>query len=120
MASARQELTALDWIAAILAALLGAGVVCFPLVGRRFEAMYRDMGNAHIPALTRLAVSTWLPCTLGAIVLACVAFGLSSRGGLGTRRASIVGGFVLGGAALAVLLIGVYLPVFRLAGAVSE
>lgn len=113
------DFTVLDWIGAAVASLTALGLFALPLVGRAFAAMYRDLGGGSIPALTRLALSGWLPLVLGAVVAGGIGVGVFVVPSLGVRRAVIVGAFLFGLAAIAFCLVALYLPIFQLAGNVK-
>ena len=96
------------------------GCLNFPIAGRSFAGMFEDMGSrATLPLLTRLATSAWFPLVLALPVAAFLVFGRQACRPLQRRRAWVVGAFVLGGFAFGLCLVGVYLPVFAVAGAVK-
>jgi len=115
------HLTAVDGIAVFVTALLTAFLLAFPLwVAPAFEAMFRDFGAASVPALTRLVLSRWLPLGLAATtavgpVLACI-----PAIPIAYRRGVLVAALVFGCAAVGVCLVGLYAPIFALAGAIKE
>jgi hypothetical protein len=112
--------TALDWFGTVAAGFGALALLTFPIAGRSFATMLRDFGSPeHLPALTKLAVSWWFPMALALPVAAALVFALRQDLALRKRRACIVAAFILGGIALAVCVIGVYLPVFSLAGAMK-
>ncbi len=115
-------LTALDGIGVFLTALVAAALVAFPfVVGPRFEAMFHEFGAMDaLPLLTRLVLSAWIPIGLGAATASGAVLGCVPAIPLGVRRGVLVGAFVMGCAAIAVCLVGLYLPIFLLAGAISE
>lgn len=112
----REALTVLDWIGIFLTGLVAAGLLSFPVVGLRYQAMYADFGSQTLPLLTRVAVSLWFPLLLGVLVAAAVAVALTRRVSLGARRGLVVGAFILGAICLASCWVAVYLPIFQLAG----
>ncbi len=116
----RESFTTLDWVGTIVAAFAGVGLLLFPLAGRSYAAMYRDFGShEQLPALTKLATSGWFPTVLATVVVSCMVLGVFRPGTpLSVRRAWIVGAFLVGCAGFALCLVGTYLPVFALAGAV--
>jgi hypothetical protein len=112
--------TILDWGGTVVAGFSAVGLLSFPVVGRSFAAVFRDFGDAErLPALTRLAISGWFPIALGLVVGTGVTLGVRQASDLGRRRAWIVGAFVVGAAGFALCLVGVYLPIFALAGAIK-
>jgi hypothetical protein len=111
-----QRLTALDGIAVFLTGLLAAGLVAFPFaVGRSFERLFADFGATSPPALTRLVLSVWFPCALGALVAGGPVLACIPAVPLVYRRRVLVAAFVLGCVSVGVCLVGLYLPVFALA-----
>ncbi len=111
-----EALTVLDGIGIFLTGLLALGLLAFPVVGARYQAMYADFGSQALPLLSRLAMSLWFPPMLGVLVAAAVAVALTRRASLGVRRGLVVGAFVLGAVCLATCWVAVYLPIFQLAG----
>jgi hypothetical protein len=121
--TARPQLTdsrsaTLDWIAAIAAALEAAALFVFPLVGRSFAVVFRDLGG-ELPLLTRLAISPWFPLSLAALVGAGIAVGARTKTNAPLRRGMLVGAWVTGGLALGACLVGLYWPIFAIAGAIK-
>lgn len=115
-----EPFTILDWVGAVVAGFSALGLLAFPVAGRSFATMFKDLGSPErLPALTRLAISGWFPVVLGLVVGAGVTFGVRRASALGRRRAWIVGAFVVGGVGFALCLVGVYLPIFAVAGAVK-
>ena len=115
-----QSFTALDWIGASVAGFPALGLLLFPLAGRAFASMFRDMGSPdRLPTLTRLAVSGWFPPLLGLLVVTAGANCLRDALPLPTRRAFIIGAFLLGAVGLGLCLLGAYLPIFSIANAVK-
>ncbi len=118
---ASSELTALDWIAVVLAGLLALSLVAFPLaVTPAFAAMFRDFGGP-LPWLTRLVLRPWLAPALALAPAGLLALGLGPRAAasIGQRRALVVAAFVLGLGAVALCLLALYAPIFALAGAIK-
>jgi hypothetical protein len=109
-----KQLTALDWIAVVLTAGVGAALCCFPIPARSFMLMYRDF-KASFPTITRLAFSGWFPVGLGVLALGTLGVSLAPGLTLGRRRFLIVGTFVVGLAALVVLGLGLYWPLWEVA-----
>jgi hypothetical protein len=110
--------SALDWTGALLAGFGVLGLLGFPLVGRTYAGMFEDFGaHAALPRLTRLATSVWFPCVLSLPAIASLMLGFRRRP-IAQRRLCVVGATVLGWGALALCVVGLYLPIFALAGAV--
>jgi hypothetical protein len=80
-----------------------------------FDHMYRDLGNAEVPELTRTILhgwwsGTWIATMVAALVVALVVKRSATRGTI--LALTIVAGVF----AIATTLIGAYLPIFQLAG----
>jgi len=115
-----QSFTILDWIGALVTGGSVFGLVGFPLVGSTYVGMYEDFGaSASLPLLTRLVISGWFPPLLAATAAAPLALGLRPSRPLAQRRLWVVGAFLLGWGALGLCVVGLYLPIFALAGAVG-
>jgi hypothetical protein len=114
------DLTVLDWIGVFLTILVGLDLLAFPVIGARYQALYADFGSHGLPLLTRLAVSLWFPPMVGALVAAAIAVGLTRRFALRARRSLVAVAFVLGAICLALCWVGVYLPIFQLAGQIRS
>ena len=118
-AEAAQRFTVLDWLGTVVAGFSAVGLLLFPVAGRSFGSMFRDLGSgSHLPTLTTLAISGWFPMLLGLLVGTGVVVGVRPTVPLARRRILIVGAFVLGGIGFGLCLVGVYLPIFAIAGAV--
>ena len=84
-----------------------------------FSGMYRDLGSAQLPQLTRWIVSgwwmpAWIVATLGLVLFA---LGGVTRTRVRSRVLAIA--FAIGGIALAITLWGLYEPVWQLAGRIQ-
>jgi len=112
--------TALDWIGVVITALAMLATCALSLAADAFAGMYRDMGATSLPLLTRLALRPWLGPVFAAAPAALVILAIwkNRRLSLGLRRALVVVAFCLALAAGAIVLYGLYLPIFELAGAV--
>lgn len=118
--TARREWTSGDIIGAVLAATPVVVLLVFPFLwGRAFAQLFADLGGAKLPLLTRIATSTWAPL-LGALAGAGL-LGASLRRGVrpSTRRWLVVGAFLVGASFIVVLFVGLYLPLFALAGSIK-
>lgn len=121
MQSQVQAFTVLDWLGTVVAGFSALALAMFPITGRSFAGMFNDLGSrAELPLLTRLATTTWFPLLLVIPVVTTLALGLRGRHALSTRRLWIVSAFLLGGVSFAVCLVGVYLPIFSIAGAIVD
>jgi hypothetical protein len=117
----REELSALDGIAVVITGLQAAFLFVFPwLVGRSFQNMFADFGMASpLPLLTRLALTVWFPMTLGATTATGPVLGAIPAVPLTIRRRALIAAFVFGCAAIGACLVGLYLPIFDLAGKIK-
>ena len=117
----RSELTALDGIAAVITSVAIAGLLTIPLwLAPHFAAMYQALGG-EIPLLTRAVLSPWFGPGCALLPLASLGYALAARKAtLHSRRRLIVLGFVLAAGAGALCLVGLYLPLFSLAGAIES
>lgn len=115
----QQPLTALDWIAALVAGTNLVALLAFPVIGRSFGAIFQDLGGANLPLLTRLATSFWFPGAMAVPGAAALAMALRAKVPLATRRAWIIGAFATAVAGLALCGLGLYLPLFRIGDAIK-
>jgi hypothetical protein len=114
-----ERFTGLDWLGALVAGFSVVSLVVFPLAGRSFARMFDDFGSReNLPLLTQWATSPWGPIALAIPTGVALAFGLGASAPLRRRRAWIVGAVLLGCASCALCLVGLYLPIFVLAGAI--
>lgn len=119
MDHSQESFTTFDWVGVILTGFATLGLLLFPFVGRTFSVMFEDLSDkGALPLLTRLATSAWFPLLLALPGGVGLALCLQRRRPLGHRRACIVGAFVFCGIAIALCIVGVYLPLFKLADAV--
>ena len=114
----RMDLTALDWIGAVVAGLGVLFLFQFPLMSAHFAKMFADFGG-ELPAVTRLGLTLWFPMILGAMPLVWLVAALGPWFRLGVRRALIVFAFVEGLASAAFCLYAMYAPIFALAAAIK-
>ena len=116
----RADFTALDWIAVALTIGAIAAIVAFPFtLAPMLRKMLDDFGGVQ-PALTELTLTRWFPLALALLPTATLAAALLGQSRLGVRRALVVAAFLLALATDAFLLIGMYLPIFELAGTQSS
>ncbi|MBX7098741.1 MAG: hypothetical protein K1X89_13620 [Myxococcaceae bacterium] len=110
------QLTALDWMGALVAALGGLFCLQFPFfTAPSFKAMFADFGG-QLPAITVLGLTPWFPLLVGAIPLAVLTFALAGKLGLGQRRAMIVGAFALSLGSGGLCVYAMYAPIVAIAG----
>ncbi|MEM9187932.1 MAG: hypothetical protein AAGF12_02055 [Myxococcota bacterium] len=107
-----------DWVALAIAGMLALALLVFPLVGRRFREMYLDFGAVELPGLTVFAIEPFGTAGVGVFCLLLLGFGAAPVG-RSFRRGAIGTALVLGATVLIAAGVGLYLPVFQLAGAIS-
>jgi len=111
--------TALDWIAVVVVALLGLGLMLAPLtVGAAFAAMFRDFGGT-LPGITQLALSPAFPAVAGLLVGGPLAVALLAPLSLGRRRLLCLVGFLLGAVIAMLYVFAMYAPIFELSGSIE-
>lgn len=82
-----------------------------------FGKMFTDFGG-ELPALTLLCLRPWFPLVLGLLPLGLVLDGLLRQVAPPGRVVRAVSAAVLAVLAPVLFLVGVYLPIFSLAGAI--
>jgi hypothetical protein len=114
------ELTILDWIGLVVVVPAVVFLLAAPLVVTPgFAEMFASFGSdSSLPAITRLVMSWWLPPVLAVVPVALVLAAITGRRSLGTRRLLGVVAFLCGAAGAALYLVGMYAPVYAIAGAV--
>ena len=124
--SDKTALTALDWIAVILALFIAGGLLAAPiLVLPAYEGMFRDFAgpNPALPDLTRLVLKPLVPVLFALLQLLLLLPGLLPLRfriqRIGWRRFWIVLAFFAGLAAVGLVYLGLQLPIFELADAVK-
>ena len=114
------EFTILDWIGIAYIVMHICGIFYFSIVVAKIGNMLRDFGGTP-PMLSTLSVNPLFLITAG-IVSSCM-FSLlwhkSIKFSLKRRRAVIVISFILTLSASALCVIGIYLPVLKLASPVG-
>jgi hypothetical protein len=103
----------------VLSTLGAIGLFLFPLASGPFAAMFKDMGDAELPLLTRVALSAWFPIGLGVVVVAGAVAGARGGGPLSRRRALILVSAIFAIGGMIACVIGMYLPIFALAGKIK-
>ena len=103
-----------DWALAFGASAGAIGLFLFPIMGSTFADMFRDFGDARLPALTRLVISGWFPPLMGLCVALATARGIRGALPLVQRRLWILGAMVFAGLMIGVCVVGVYMPIFTL------
>ena len=114
------KFTILDWIGIFYVVIHIIALFVIPKITPFFKEMYISFGEA-LPALTSVVITPWFSIILGII---CVSiFSLqwhkSIKISINRRRAVIVLSFFISGAALSLCVVGFYLPIFDMAGAVG-
>jgi hypothetical protein len=113
-----EPFTALDWIAVVLTGLGVAALVALSLVvAPAFATMFADFANVRLPPLTELALHPWAPPTMGSLsaLPTVVALAMRHPDTLVVRRWLVVLGFFAVAGTLALMLYGLYAPIFQLA-----
>ncbi len=119
MSEREHAFTVLDWIGAIVTAFAIVGLVSLSAYGGAFRGMYADFGDVALPALTTVVMKPFVPPLLG--VVAALPLALAARRApIRARRLAVVAAFVLACAFAAVCLVGLYMPMFELAGSIAE
>jgi hypothetical protein len=116
-----EPLTILDSIGIVVVCSALCALFVFPFtLAPSFEVMFRDFGGEP-SALTRWVLSKWFAPALATVPAACVAAALGFRrtAPIRERRSLVVAAFVLALGALALCLIGLYLPIVELAGSIQ-
>lgn len=111
--------TVMDWVGVVGAGLAVLGLLAFPMVAASFSAMYADFGGSSLPALTNFVTLPFTPLLLASVPLGLLIFGLRPGVSLGHRRVQVVAAFVLSWIFVAVSVVGLYLPIFEIAGAIT-
>lgn len=114
---AGSSFTVLDWIGALFAGVAIALLVSLSLYAPRFRAMYADFGDVALPTLTAIVTQPCVPPLL-ALVAALPLANAFRRTPLRSRRFWVAAAFVLACGFLAVCAIGLYMPIFAIAGTI--
>lgn len=114
------QLTVLDWIGLVSVAPAVAFLLAAPLVVTpAFAELFANFGSdSNVPAITRLVMAWWLPPALALVPAALVIAAISGQRALARRRLLGVAAFLCGAAGVALYLVGMYAPIFAIAGAV--
>lgn len=111
--------TVLDWIGIVYVVGSILGLFVFPKIALIFNKMFMDFGGV-LPTLTEVVLKPWFSIVLGLICL-CI-FSMqwlpAIKGNINRKRAVIILSFLAISAALAICMIGLYLPIFKMAGSV--
>jgi uncharacterized BrkB/YihY/UPF0761 family membrane protein len=111
------NLTAVDMVAAVVAALAAIALAVFPFIAASFARVFRDLGG-ELPLFTRIVLVPWQP-VLALASAGLIVFGLRSRRPLRQRRVALASAFALAFFGFAANVIGLYLPIFALAGSIK-
>ena len=120
MGDSSSQVGALDGVLIAGALFASAAVAAFPFfVVPTFVAMYQDFGS-QLPILTRVVIgSAYSLGTIGVVVLACVVgVVLVLAGQRGPGRISLLVATGVGMLMCAFTMMGLYLPILQVAGAV--
>jgi hypothetical protein len=114
------KLTILDWIGLAMivpfvVALLAAPLVVTPA----FASMFAEFGSeGALPAITQLVMSWWVPTALALVPIGLTIAAITGHRSLGVRRLLGVTAFLAGLGGCVFYLVGLYAPIFEIAGAV--
>jgi uncharacterized BrkB/YihY/UPF0761 family membrane protein len=111
------ELTSLDMVSVVVAGLAAIALAIFPFIAASFARVFKDLGG-EIPLFTRMVLVPWQP-VLALASAGAIAFGLRARRPLRQRRVALAGAFALAFFSFAGCVIGLYLPIFALAGSIK-
>jgi type II secretory pathway component PulF len=115
----RPVLTAVDLVGLGFAVLgLLWATVAVLLVAPSFATMFADLGG-QLPTFTRLCLSRWFPFLIGSVPLAVAMVGPVLRAERPTRLLLMGLSIVLSLAMPAIFLVGMYLPIFSIAGSIK-
>lgn len=118
MSPSSEQLTAGDYVGAILAAIAAFSPLLLLVYAPAFMGMYEDFGS-ELPAITRLVVQPWFGPALAIVPIGFLAFGvMDSSAPLKRRRAKIIAAFVAGSLVSALALYALYLPMVQLADSI--
>ena len=116
---AEQQFTVLDWVGLGVGWLVVLALASVPFtLAPQWQRMFKDMGGT-LPPITTLSLSLWFPLSLAALGASLLAASLLLRGRLLHRRLAVALAVLIALSSLALLLIGLYAPIFTLAGAVK-
>jgi hypothetical protein len=110
--------TVLDWLGTAAAVLALLALLLYPLTGSTFADMFRDLGGP-LPAATRLALSPWFAPAVALALATMLMHGLMRGRTLRARRLRVLIVFVIAIVTYAALIGALYLPIFRMAGAIK-
>jgi hypothetical protein len=111
------ELNAHDYVAAIVAGLASVALAVFPFIAASFARVFKDLGG-ELPLFTRIVLVPWQPVlALGGAAL--IVFGLRARTPVRRRRVALASAFALAFFAFTANVVGLYLPIFALAGQIK-
>lgn len=111
-----RSLTGLDIVALAVSAIsLLLIVACTFMVLPHFASMFADFGG-ELPAVTRLVLTPWFPPAMGLIAPAIAAEAIARHQ---ARTERLIVAIVLAVALPTLGLIGLYLPIFTIAGSIK-
>jgi type II secretory pathway component PulF len=111
--------TVLDWIGVVYVVANIIALFLFPRIAFTFEKMFEDFGGP-LPAMTRIVLKPWFSILLG--IFCTGIFSLQwvkpIKISLKLRRTVIVLSIFAASAAYALCIIGLYQPIFKMAGSI--
>jgi hypothetical protein len=114
------RLTVLDWIGIVYVVVNIIALFFFPKIAFSFEKMFEDFGGP-LPALTIIVLKPWFSILLG--IFCTGIFSLQwikpIKISLKRRRTVIVLSIITASTAYAICIIGLYKPIFNIAGSIG-
>lgn len=111
------ELTAVDMVAVVVAGLAALALAVFPFIAASFARIFRDLGG-DLPVFTRMVLVPWQP-VLALVSAGLIVFGLRAPRALRARRVAIAAAFAVAFFSFAACVVGLYLPIFAMAGSIK-
>ena len=116
----KNEFTVLDWIGCVLTAIMILILFGFPVTAAAFSEMFEDFGG-ELPTLTAIVLIPWFAPLLGALA-ACI-FVMQwidwAKHHLKRRRILVAGSFLFALISFCICRLALYLPIFKMAGALQ-
>jgi hypothetical protein len=115
-----QKLTILDWVGITFVIFQIIGLFAFPKLALAFKDMFTDFGGP-LPLLTRVVIKPWFSILVGIVCSGVFLLQLLDpiKSRIGRRRTVIVLSFLVALAGYAICIVGLYLPIFKIAGSIS-
>jgi hypothetical protein len=116
----RENLTALDGIAVVVTGLQASLLFAFPWLSEGFVRLSSDLCRKDaLPLLTVLVMTVWFPVTLGGTAATGPVLGCIPAIPVRVRRWILIAAFAFACAALGACVVGVYLPIYEMAGKIN-